>query len=534
MATAAFRSTTKRSSIGRAGQDTASSAARRRSRSLSRGPSRFPPSPPEPSELPTPRGKFVNKARGSGFPEISLDDLADEYFKSKFEDEITPPDRRSSRRMSEISPRMENGEINRQRGRSVSRRGVDGKGFANGKKEEGFLENSVPRRRQRSLSVARHRCSDSESYSSTLTDDEARDACNNNNKTEKIIRASYSQKMQTEPPTGNGEGTDFYNAMRKELRNAVEEIRTKLEKVSVRNGTTALANDKDMQSKTSSTVHAIAQIRRKFTTEMEQSEKRKQELLAELAAEEERGHELTKIVRELLPSPKQAADMEKPSQSRRKSKDRRTRMSQCLTEEAEKYFEDFLSNVEDTDISSFDGERSDTSSGLGASGKLSDSRMQQGTGEMHAGMPTAASSLPVVTDGVVLPWLQWEASSKSPPSFKSKVVVPTSAGKNLFPESQEQSPALGNSNHFTSSRGSWSPECNGNSSVVSKEMRGCQSGEVGSHSTSRFSISSSKGSSFDMDEYLFLQHSEDLLFESLRQRQRIDSGGLILCTRSLI
>lgn len=111
-------------------------------------------------------------------------------------------------------------------------------------------------------------------------------------------------------------------------------------------------------------------------------------------------------------------------------------MSQCLTEEAEKYFEDFLSNVEDTDISSFDGERSDTSSGLGAGGKLSDSRMQQGTGEIHAGMPTAASSLPVVTDGVVLPWLQWEASSKSPPSFKSKVVVPTSSGKNLFPESQ--------------------------------------------------------------------------------------------------
>ncbi|XP_039126553.1 uncharacterized protein LOC120262488 isoform X4 [Dioscorea cayenensis subsp. rotundata] len=466
MATAAFRSTTKRSSIGRAGQDTASSAARRRSRSLSRGPSRFPPSPPEPSEIPTPRGKFVNKARGSGFPEISLDDLADEYFRSKFEDEITPPDRRSSRRMSEISPRMENGEINRQRGRSVSRRGVDGKAFANGKKEEGFLENSAPRRRQRSLSVARHRCSDSE--------------------------------------------------------------------VNVRNGTTALAIDEDMQSKTSSTVHAIAQIRRKFTTEMEQSEKRKQELLAELAAEEERGHELTKIVRELLPSPKQTADMEKPSQPRRKSKDRRTRMSQCLTEEAEKYFEDFLSNVEDTDISSFDGERSDTSSGLGAGGKLSDSRMQQGTGEIHAGMPTAASSLPVVTDGVVLPWLQWEASSKSPPSFKSKVVVPTSSGKNLFPESQEQSPALGNSNHFTSSRGSWSPECNGNSSVVSKDMRGCQSGEVGSHSMSRFSISSSKGSSFDMDEYLSLQRSEDLLFESLRQRQRIDSGGLILCARSLI
>jgi hypothetical protein len=33
-----------------------------------------------------------------------------------------------------------------------------------------------------------------------------------------------------------------------------------------------------------------------------QSEKRKQELLAELAAEEQRGQELTKIVKELLPS----------------------------------------------------------------------------------------------------------------------------------------------------------------------------------------------------------------------------------------
>lgn len=177
MATAAFRSTTKRSSIGRAGQDTASSAARRRSRSLSRGPSRFPPSPPEPSEIPTPRGKFVNKARGSGFPEISLDDLADEYFRSKFEDEITPPDRRSSRRMSEISPRMENGEINRQRGRSVSRRGVDGKAFANGKKEEGFLENSAPRRRQRSLSVARHRCSDSEVVLSSSSVESEQSCC---------------------------------------------------------------------------------------------------------------------------------------------------------------------------------------------------------------------------------------------------------------------------------------------------------------------------------------------------------------------
>ncbi|GKV13834.1 hypothetical protein SLEP1_g24807 [Rubroshorea leprosula] len=41
------------------------------------------------------------------------------------------------------------------------------------------------------------------------------------------------------------------------------------------------------------------------------------------------------------------------------------RMSKRLIEEAEKYIEDLISNVEDTDISSLDGERSDTSSSLG-------------------------------------------------------------------------------------------------------------------------------------------------------------------------
>jgi hypothetical protein len=36
-----------------------------------------------------------------------------------------------------------------------------------------------------------------------------------------------------------------------------------------------------------------------------------------------------------------------------------------LTEEAERYFKDFISNVEDTDISSLDGERDNTSSSIG-------------------------------------------------------------------------------------------------------------------------------------------------------------------------
>lgn len=50
-----------------------------------------------------------------------------------------------------------------------------------------------------------------------------------------------------------------------------------------------------------------------------QSEMRKQELLAQLAAEEQRGHELTKIVKELLPTPKKNMNSERQPRYRRVS-----------------------------------------------------------------------------------------------------------------------------------------------------------------------------------------------------------------------
>lgn len=82
----------------------------------------------------------------------------------------------------------------------------------------------------------------------------------------------------------------------------------------------------------------------------------------------------------------------------------RSRMSMRLTEEAEKYIEDFISNVEDTDISSLDGERSDASSSIGGLIKP----------ETFNSLPVPRS-LPVLTDGVTLPWLQWETNNDASP-----------------------------------------------------------------------------------------------------------------------
>lgn len=89
-------------------------------------------------------------------------------------------------------------------------------------------------------------------------------------------------------------------------------------------------------------------------------------------------------------------------------------MSKRLTEEAERYIEDFISNVEDTDISSVDGERSDTSSSLGGIMK----------GETFQG-PAMSTPPPVFMDGVVLPWLRWETSNDTTPiGYRNKTEAP--------------------------------------------------------------------------------------------------------------
>ncbi|KAL5661092.1 hypothetical protein ACJX0J_028217, partial [Zea mays] len=136
----------------------------------------------------------------------------------------------------------------------------------------------------------------------------------------------------------------------------------------------------------------ITELRRSYTSKLEESEKRKQELLAQLAAEEQHGHELTKIVRELLPTPKKTANLQRRPRHRRRSNDR-SRMSKRLIEEAEQYFQDFS--------------------------------LVQAMTETPVAFPKVA--LPAVADGVVLPWLQWETTNdlqtSSPCKTKAQVTT---------------------------------------------------------------------------------------------------------------
>ncbi|CAM0910043.1 unnamed protein product [Alopecurus aequalis] len=601
MAAAAFRSATRRDAFsGAAEGDGGRSAARgrtpdgaggggslRRSRSLSR----FPPPSPSPEDAPTPSSRFVTKVRGGGasegFPEISLDDLADEFFRARVEseddDEEPPPRGEDSRgrlrfpapaekgrggRRSSTARYAMNTESSRQRERSVSRPPAERRAGGTA-----AAANAVPAtRRQRYASVDRrasigrqryasvdrrssidrqrwcdsdndmdfsHRpgsrgkntksstghtiqnsfnkskvnqtlrrstsqndfvhLRDSGSSHSSITDDESRDAHSFHSRTHSGARAAYSQ----EKPIEGDDSNVLYDVMRKEVRQAVEEIRTQLEKAVTKSEPFEKARSDDVQP-----TQVIGELRRSYTSKLEESEKRKQELLAQLAAEEQRGHELTKIVKELLPTTKKNVKPERQPPRRRRSNDK-ARVSKCLTEEAELYFEDFLSNVEDTDFSSFDGERSDTSS-------TKRDVVLHAMAETHVVLPKAAP--PVVADGVVLPWLQWETSNDL---HASPITVKT----------QDSSTAQSTSNHTTSSRGSWSPGDHG-SSAGSKDGLLARFDEAATRQSS--CSDNNRSTSFHMDDYLHLRRSEDFLFERLRQKQRIDDGGLTICRRSTI
>ncbi|GMP42228.1 hypothetical protein CsSME_00012043 [Camellia sinensis var. sinensis] len=113
----------------------------------------------------------------------------------------------------------------------------------------------------------------------------------------------------------------------------------------------------------------------------------------------------------------------------------RKKVSKRLTEEAEKYFEDFISNVEDTDISSFDGERSDASSTLGVTKARDAVSHSRETETMYN--TSGSNSLPVEMDGVILPWLQWEtANDGSPLPSKNKRELPVTPKSILWDATQ--------------------------------------------------------------------------------------------------
>ncbi|GMH01188.1 hypothetical protein Nepgr_003027 [Nepenthes gracilis] len=567
MVTSAFKSTTKRTPLGGSSSTDDSSicsnrnsATHRRSRSVSRFSHRISDKQVDYGETTpaTQRGKFVNTVRGSAFPEISLDDLAIELFSSSElarrgrSSEVWTAEKTAQRRGRSISRQssraggdrvggegrvLSDGSSRRRQSLSAVRCQIsdsesDGhsekytshvkhKGFSGGNKQKHLMQKPTASTQQRGL----QKCSsqrdllkshdDYSSYSSALTDDEAQDVPRVADGIEKTIRAVYAQK-KAEYPSGDDVNNNLCEKMRKELRHAVEEIRLELEQVRVNQNPSELVTNRPLKSKNSDVLQAVSTIR-SYATKLEQSEKRRKELLAGIMLEEQRDKELKKIVGKLLPDQKEISPVKRPLRARKKSNDRKKLFKQ-LTEDAEKIIDDFISSMEDTDISSFDGEKSDTSSTFGVTTKPMDVSLQFGETESYRHL-AMSDPLPVAMDGVVLPWLQWETGNDGSPI----------AGREIQRDSLEEvstARAQERSICSKSSRGSWSPGTVDSSPIVFNDISRAREPDI---CKTHILSSVPRRSRVDIDDYLKPPTNEDFLLERWKNRERISSGGLLLC-----
>ncbi|KAL2645496.1 hypothetical protein R1flu_013083 [Riccia fluitans] len=263
---------------------------------------------------------------------------------------------------------------------------------------------------------------------------------------EKTIRAVHTQNK--EPSARELDAISLYDAMRAEMRKAVSDIRLEIEEsLSKELGISSspfpgLRISIPGASATESADSRVADLRREYAAELEQSEKRAQELWSQLAEEERRCLDLVKFVKGLVPT---------PSAPRPKSQPRappptkpfsgpdvdKQLVSKSLDEDAQRFFEEYISGLDPMSVNDA------LSLGFGKQEKLSptwsvkDISFSSQTKEIvvrttekktlvleplisfcaqieqtgrRAGKSTASIfSKPTVNDdGLVLPWLQWE------------------------------------------------------------------------------------------------------------------------------
>ncbi|KAL1536049.1 serine-rich adhesin for platelets-like isoform X2 [Salvia divinorum] len=122
-------------------------------------------------------------------------------------------------------------------------------------------------------------------------------------------------------------------------------------------------------------VELISDIRKEYAIKLEESEERARELRADLAIEEQRGQELDRIIKEMLPDRK-ASDMQRARRGRKTSNERK-RMSNRLTEEAMAYFDECVS-LSTFDSSDFSASEDPAYSLVGAAGPVGTSSLANG------------------------------------------------------------------------------------------------------------------------------------------------------------
>ncbi|GKV52954.1 hypothetical protein SLEP1_g59504 [Rubroshorea leprosula] len=150
----------------------------------------------------------------------------------------------------------------------------------------------------------------------------------------------------------------IYESVRSEVRRAISDIQNDLKSAIQRSNTTATGSTSltdlppDLVSPVG--IELVSDMKREYAKKLEQSEERARKLRAELAVEEQRGMELSRILKEELQEPR-TPSLQKSRAGKNSSIERR-KISKTLTEEAMAYFDECvsLSTFDSADFSSLE------------------------------------------------------------------------------------------------------------------------------------------------------------------------------------
>ncbi|XP_020965397.1 uncharacterized protein LOC107613540 isoform X3 [Arachis ipaensis] len=306
----------------------------------------------------------------------------------------------------------------------------------------------------------------------------------------KTIKA-VSEKMSVQG--GPLVTSDVYETVRSEVRRAISEIQTDLESAIQRSNATAIAvtNIADIPPclVNPDAEELVFEIRREYAQKLEetlsymQSQERARNLRANLAVEEHCGQELDRILKEVLPYPK-TPNVQKSHPTRKNSIERR-RMSKRLAEDAKAYFDECVS------LSTFDS--SDFSS---------------------------QDDPPVTSVGPHIPSDSYECLLQESASHRQLISRNYDVSQPCTVIDTAGSPESGCKSHFSFSQKS--PETSGFADDIQQYIKMFEKNVLKSPNM--------RSGYHDIREYSYQSPTESLLVDRVILKNRIEAGGLLLCS----
>ncbi|XP_059652863.1 uncharacterized protein LOC132299965 [Cornus florida] len=453
-------------------------------------------------------------------------------------------------------------DVDSKRGRSVTRKSdAVSEKVSGGKKEIGrSLSRVGTGRRVRSVSIGHYGASESEVEQESVVSSNHRNRSNSNSVPNDVKKARERTKIPRIPVTESAEslsslpvpnwedgisigslseaeektikavceqmesfgGDDLgddtgrsgiYETVRSEVRRAITDIQNDLEIAIRRSNATAIATtnvaDLPPDLVNPGAVELVLDIRREYATKLEESQERARKLQADLAVEEHRGLELSRILKEVLPDPK-TTNVQK-SRLRRKASTERRKISKNLTEEAMAYFDECVS-ISTFDSSDFSATEELPFNLVGAFAQAPASSLRQespsistsyqpDSGLLHnqesvicdqpehsrgdSGLTANSSSNEPMIDQATLRGINREKGQKFKFSFARKLTETVGFENDIRDYIKKF-------------------EKDNNSEII-------------------------RSSYYDLDEYNLQDHTQNLLFDRVFFKNRIESGSLHLC-----